>query len=83
MVWSPGPGNKQSRIPEHDSRDPEAETGSLKTKKRVHRIHGTLETGLHKDLSQPSGPHKGGRRIKISRSCVFEDIDSMFEMCNI
>ena len=46
-----------------DSRDPETETGSLETEKRVHRIHDTLETGLHKDASQPGGPHKGGRRI--------------------
>ena len=29
-----------------DSRDPETETGKLETEKRVHRIHGTLETGL-------------------------------------
>ena len=46
-----------------DSRDLETETGNLETEKRVHRIHGTLETGLHKDASQPGGPHKGGRRI--------------------
>ena len=30
-----------------DSRDPETETGNLETEKRVHRIHGTLEMGLH------------------------------------
>ena len=48
-----------------DSRDPETETGNLETEKRVHRIHGTLETGLHKDPSQPGGPHKGGRRILL------------------
>ena len=46
-----------------DSRDPETETGKLETEKRVHRIHGTLETGLDKDPSQPGGPLKGGRRI--------------------
>ena len=46
-----------------DSRDPETETGSLETEKTVHRVHGTLETGLHKDAPQPGGPHKGGRRI--------------------
>ena len=46
-----------------DSRDPEIETGNLEIEKRVHRIHGTLETGLHKDAPQPGGPHKGGRRI--------------------
>ena len=50
-------------IPETDSRDPGTETGSLETEKRVHRIHGTLETGLHKDAPQPGGPHKRGRRI--------------------
>ena len=48
-----------------DSRDPETETGNLETEKRVHRIHGTLETGLHKDPSQPGGPLKGGRRIFV------------------
>ena len=32
-----------------DSGDPETETGSLETEKRVHRIHGTLETGLHRN----------------------------------
>ena len=46
-----------------DSRDPETETGNLETEKRVHRIHGTLEAGLHKDAPQPGGPLKGGRRI--------------------
>ena len=30
-----------------ESRDPETETGNLETEKRAHRIHGTLETGLH------------------------------------
>ena len=30
-----------------DSRDPETGTGNLEIEKRVHRIHGTLETGLH------------------------------------
>ena len=30
-----------------DSRDPKTETGNLETEKRVHRIHDTLETGLH------------------------------------
>ena len=28
-----------------DSRDPETETGNLEPEKRLHRIHGTLETG--------------------------------------
>ena len=56
--------NPGSLIP--DSGDPETETGNLETEKRVHRIHGTLETGLQKNASQPGGPHKGGRRI-----CLF------------
>ena len=42
-----------------DSRDPETETGNLESEKRVHRIHGTLETGLHNYPSQPGGPLKG------------------------
>ena len=46
-----------------DSGDPETETGNLGTEKRVHRIHDTLETGLHKDPPQPGGHLKGGRRI--------------------
>ena len=56
---SPGPGNNNSRSPETDSRDPETKTGSLATE-GVHRIHGTLETGLHKDPPQLGGH---GRRI--------------------
>ena len=48
-----------------DPRDPDTETGNLETEKRVHRIHGTLETGLHKDAPQPGGPLKGGRRIYV------------------
>ena len=42
---SPGPSNNNSRASETDSRDPE--TGNLETEKRVHRIHGALETGLY------------------------------------
>ena len=41
-----------------DSRDPETETGNLETEKRVHRIHGTLQTGLHRmprSLVAPQG----------------------------
>ena len=49
-----------------DSRDPETETGKLETEKRVHRIHGTLETGLQKDASQPGGPLNGGQRICVN-----------------
>ena len=42
-----------------DSRDPETETGSLEIEKRVHRIHDTLETGLHmmpRSLVAPTQP---------------------------
>ena len=42
-----------------DSRDPEAETGSLETEKRVHRIHGTLETGVHIILRSLVAPSRG------------------------
>ena len=43
---SPGPGNNYSSIRGTVSRDPETETGTLESEKRVHGIHGTLETGL-------------------------------------
>ena len=43
--------------------DPEAETGSLESELRVHRIHATLEMGLHRDAPQLGGAHKGGWRI--------------------
>ena len=46
-----------------DPRDPETETVNLETE-RVHRIHGTLETGLHKDASQPGGPLKGPTDVR-------------------
>ena len=39
---------------------------SLKPILKVHRRHGTLETGIQKDAPQPGGPHKGGRRIIIN-----------------
>ena len=71
-LWAPV-ANKQYRIPEHDSRDPETETGKLEIEKRVHRIHETLETGLHKDPLQPGGPLKGGQWI--------EDVSAM-QLCN-
>ena len=44
----PGLSNNNSKNPETDSRDPETETGGLETELIVHRIHGTLETGLHR-----------------------------------
>ena len=56
MVWSPGPSNNNSRIPETDSRDPGTETGSLEIDLRVHRA---LETRITDDASQAGGPHKG------------------------
>ena len=42
-----------------DSRDPETETGNLETEKRVHRIHGTLETGLHMIPRSLVAPSRG------------------------
>ena len=42
-----------------DSGDPETETGSLEIEKRVHRIHGTLETGLHSILRSLVAPSRG------------------------
>ena len=42
-----------------DSRDPETETGNLETEKRVHRIHGTLETGLQIMLRSLVAPSRG------------------------
>ena len=42
-----------------ESRDPETETGSLETEKRVHRIHGTLETGLHMIPRSLVAPSRG------------------------
>ena len=64
MGRSPGPSDKQSRILEHDSRDPETEIGSFEIKKGVHRIHDTLETGLHMMLRSLVAPTRGagGRR---------------------
>ena len=52
-----------------DFRDSETETGNLETEKRVHRIHGTLETGLNNYPAQPGGPHTGGRRITLLELC--------------
>ena len=42
-----------------DSRDPEIEIGNLETEKRVHRIHGTLETGLHMMPRSLVAPSRG------------------------
>ena len=57
MVWSPFlSNNQQSSIPEHDSRDRQTEIGNPETEKRVHRIHGTLETRLQMILRSPVAP---------------------------
>ena len=42
-----------------DSSDPETETGDLETEKRVHRIHDTLETGLHMIPRSLVAPSRG------------------------
>ena len=44
-----------------DSRHPETETGDLETEKRVHRILGTLETGLHMMLRSLADPLKSSQ----------------------
>ena len=57
-----GSGTLVTTIPvslKPDSRDPETETGSLETEKRVHRIHGTLETGLHMIPRSLVAPSRG------------------------
>ena len=57
-----GSGTLVATIPgslKHDSRDPETETGNLETEKRVHRIHGTLETGLHMIPRSLVAPSRG------------------------
>ena len=43
--------------------NPETETGKLETEKRVHRIHGTLETGLHMMPRSLVAPSRGCRRM--------------------
>ena len=70
-------------------RDLETESWNLETEKRVHRIHGTLETGLHVDGPQPGGPHKGGRRItyaikkflNVFLSTRISDVHNFPEIC--
>ena len=47
-----------------DSRDPETETGNLETEKRVHRIHDTLETGLHRIPRSLVAPSRGAGGLK-------------------
>ena len=57
MVWSSGLRN---RIPETDSRGPEAKAGSLDTELGVHRMHDTLEAGLQMKHRSVVAPHKEG-----------------------
>ena len=57
-----GPQALSNTIPgslKPDSRDPETETRSLEIEKRVHRIHGTLETGLHMIPRSLVAPSRG------------------------
>ena len=70
MVWSPGPSKNNSKILETDSRDPETETGSLKTDLRVHGIHGTLETRITDDASQFGGPAKGAAGLPVVHAAL-------------
>ena len=55
------PINKQSRVSETDSRDPETEIGSLETELRVHWTRGG--NGITQDAPQPGGSHKGVLRM--------------------
>ena len=61
---SPGWGSQalSNTIPgslKPDSGDPETETGNLETEKRAHRIHDTLETGLHRIPRSLMAPSRG------------------------
>ena len=60
---SHGPSNNNPRISETDSRDPETETGSFKIEETIHRIHGTLETGLQIMLRTLVAPTRGTWQI--------------------
>ena len=42
-----------------DHRDPETGTGNLEIEKKVHRIHDTLETGLHMMPRSLVAPSRG------------------------
>ena len=83
MISGPKYFNNNSRIPETDSRDPESETGSLETEKRVHRIQDTLETGLQRMFCSLVAPARvaGGLRVKdfeiwleILRCILFKNV---------
>ena len=53
-----------------DCRDPETETGGLEIEKRVNRIHGTLETGLHMIPRSLVAPTRGAGGF-VGRSSVW------------
>ena len=60
-----------------DPRDPETEIGKLETEKMLHRVHGTLETGLLQYLSQPGGLLKGGPKdFPRLQNLVPEDLET-------
>ena len=50
-----------------DSGDPETETGNLETEKRVHRIHGRMETGLHMMLRSLVAPSRGAGGFQLTK----------------
>jgi hypothetical protein len=62
---SPGPSNTIPGSLKPDPRDPDTETGNLEIEKRVHRIHGTLETGLHMILRSLVAPTRGAGGLLI------------------
>ena len=59
MCRSLGPSSNNSRIPASDSKEPETESGNLEFEKRVHRIHGTPETGLQRMTRSLVAPTTG------------------------
>ena len=60
--------NNDSRILETDSRDPDIEIGILEAEKKVHEIHGTLETGLQIMLRSLVAPSRGAGGFFISEN---------------
>ena len=77
MVSSRVPSNNNSRILETCSRDPETETGGLETEKRVHRVHGTLETGLQMMPRSLMAPTKGAGAGRI----IFDELSDSESQC--
>ena len=53
-----------------DSRDPETETWNLETEKRVHRIHDTLETGLHMMPRSLVAPSRGAGGLCFKKMMI-------------